>query len=255
MAGELIVERRARVAYLTLNRPEQRNAVTPELIGELLEELERIDADSEVRVLVLTGAGTAFCAGFDISRIEGPEGSATLSEQLCARVHRLRVPAVAKVNGVASGTGCDLAVSCDLRIASEAARFAMPPVKLGVLYETGGMARLVQTVGAAHAKELLLCGEPIDAERALRIGLVARVVPADRLDEETERLAATLAANAPLSVAASKLAVNALSRAALADEDLAAIEQARRKVWASDDAREGPRAFTERRAPDFTGRS
>jgi enoyl-CoA hydratase/carnithine racemase len=158
----------------------------------------------------------------------------------------MRVPVVAKVNGVASGTGCDLAVSCDLRIASETARFQMPPVKLGVLYETGGMARLVQTVGQAFARELLLCGEPIDADRALEIGLVHRVVPSERLDEEAERVLETIAANAPLSVAASKIAVNAIT-------DAAAPAAARRRVWASADAREGPRAFRERRPPEFTG--
>lgn len=254
MAGELIVERREHVVRLTLNRPAQRNALTPELIGELLAELDRIDGDAEARVTVLAGAGTAFCAGFDIARIDGAGGAAGLSEQLCSRVRALRAPAVAKVNGVASGTGCDLAVSCDLRVASDAARFQMPPVKLGVLYETGGMARLVQTIGPAFARELLLCGEPVDAARALEMGLVNRLVPAELLDEETDRLAATIAANAPLSVAASKLAVNALADGAPPPAAaLAALEEARRRVWASEDAREGPRAFSERRRPQFRG--
>ena len=131
MADELIVEQDGHVARLTLNRPAQRNAVTPELIAEALETLDRIDADAQTRVVVLTGAGTAFCAGFDINRIDAAGGAAGASERLCSRVRALRVPVVAKVNGVAAGTGCDLAVSCDLRIASDAARFQMPPVKLG----------------------------------------------------------------------------------------------------------------------------
>ena len=205
-------------------------------------------------MVVLTGAGTAFCAGFDITRIDGAGGAAGLSERLCSRVRALGVPVVAKVNGVASGTGCDLAVSCDLRIASEAARFQMPPVKLGVLYATGGMARLVQTVGQAFARELLICGEPVDAARALAMGLVNRLVPAERLDDETDELATTIAANAPLSVSASKLALNTLAEGTQPPAPaLAALEVARRRVWASEDAREGPRAFRERRPPHFKG--
>jgi enoyl-CoA hydratase/carnithine racemase len=254
VGSELIVEQDGHVVRLTLNRPEQRNAVTPELIEELLVAFDRVDADPDARVAILAGAGSAFCAGFDIHRIEGAGGAAGLSERLCSRVRSLRVPVVAKVNGVASGTGCDLAVSCDLRIASEAARFQMPPVKLGVLYETGGMARLVQTVGAAFAREMLLSGEPVDAARALAVGLVNRLVPADRLDEETEQVVATIAGNAPLSVAASKLAVNAIADGgALPGPALAELEEARRRVWASEDSREGPRAFRERRPPEFRG--
>ena len=254
MAGELILEQDGHVVRLTLNRPAQRNAVTPELIEEALEAFDRIDADADIRVVVLTGAGTAFCAGFDINRIDSAGGAAGASERLCSRVRALRVPVVAKVNGVASGTGCDLAVSCDLRIASEAARFQMPPAKLGVLYETGGMARLVQTVGPAFARELLLCGEPVEAARALQMGLVNRLVPAERLDAETEVVLDTIAANAPLSVAASKLAVTAIADGVSpTGTALAALEEARRRVWASEDAKEGPRAFRERRPPTFRG--
>jgi enoyl-CoA hydratase/carnithine racemase len=131
----------------------------------------------------------------------------------------------------------------------------MPPVKLGVLYETGGMARLVQTVGPAYARELLLCGESVDAARALEMGLVNRLVPADRLDDETELVLATIAANAPLSVAASKLAVTAIAAGGSpSGPALEALEEARRRVWASEDAKEGPRAFRERRPPEFTGK-
>jgi enoyl-CoA hydratase len=254
VAGELIVERGGAVARVTLNRPAQRNAVSPELVEEFLAALDEIDADSGSRVVSVTGAGTAFCAGFDIARIDSAGSAAGISERLCSRVRSLRVPVVARVNGVASGTGCDLAVSCDLRVASREARFQMPPVKLGVLYETGGMARLVEAVGAAAARELLLCGEPIDATRAFQLGLVHRVVPPERLDEETDRILETIAANAPLSVAASKLALNAIAGSATpSGPALDALEDARRQVWASEDAKEGPRAFQERRRPRFQG--
>lgn len=259
MPGELIASREGRVARLTLNRPERRNALTPELIELLLTELEAIEAEADVRAVVLTGAGGAFCAGFDIERIKSPgERSAgaerDLVEVLCSRVRSLRPPVIASVNGVASGAGCDLALSCDVRLASTEARLGMPPARLGLLYSHEGMARLVSVVGSAAAKELLLGAELVDAERALQIGMVNRVVAPERLDGEVERFVAAVAANAPLSVAASKLIVNLIADGApLAPAALTAIEEAGRRVWASDDSKEGPRAFRERREPRFTG--
>lgn len=260
MSGdELIVTRDGGIVRLTLNRPERRNALTPELIGRLGEELDRIESSPETRVVIVTGSPPAFCAGFDIERIESPGGADAgaerdLVEQLCSRVRTLRAPVIAKVGGVASGTGCDLAVSCDLRFAAEGAQLSMPPAKLGVLYSWQGIGRLVAAVGPAAAKELLFAGGLVDAERALRIGLVDRIYPADRLDEETERFAELVAANAPLSVAASKLIVNLLAERSPLSDALAPIIRASDEVWASEDAREGPRAFQERRPPRFAGR-
>ena len=259
MHDELIVREQDRIAWLTLNRPARRNALTPELIERLLAELDRIEAAGAARVVVVTGAPPAFCAGFDIERIDSPAGrhagaERDIVEALCSRVRRIRVPVIAQVNGAASGTGCDLAVSCDLRIASSAAKLAMPPARLGVLYSWEGTARLVATVGPAAAKELLLTGELVDAARALQIGLVHRVVAPDELDRETQQLAEAIAANAPLSVAASKLMVNHLSDALLDADAVAEIQEASRAVWASEDSQEGPRAFRERRPPRFAGR-
>ena len=259
-AEELIVRERAGVTYVLLNRPEQRNALTPDLIDRLLAEVERVDADPDARVLVLSGAGDAFCAGYDINYLESPGTPGAGAErdhvdEVCSRLRVLRAPTIAAVNGVASGGGCDLAVSCDLRFASEEARFAAPPARLGILYSPEGIARLTALVGPAVAKELFFGGELVDAARALAIGLVNRVYPGERLGEETQRFAETVAANAPLSVAASKLIVNLLAEGApLTEEAAAAIEEASLRVWASEDAVEGPRAFRERRAPRFTGR-
>jgi len=212
-----------------------------------------------MRAVVVSGAPPAFCAGFDIHRIESPGGERAgaerdLVETVCARVRGLRAPVIARVNGVASGAGCDLAVSCDLRFASTEARLAMPPAKLGVLYSWEGIARLVAAVGPPAAKELLFGGELIDAERALQLGLVNRVYPPERLEEETDRFVETVAANAPLSVAASKLIVNLIADVALPADGLAEIEEASRRVWRSEDSAEGPRAFRERRPPRFVGR-
>jgi enoyl-CoA hydratase/carnithine racemase len=251
MRGELIVEERGPVRRLTLNRVEHRNALTPELIEMLAAELERVGADPEARVLVLAGAGGTFCAGYDLNLLESPGRPDAGSERdrvegLCARLRAVRIPTVARVDGVASGAGCDLAVSCDVRIASSDARFAMPPARLGILYSPEGIARLAALVGPAVAKELLFTGELVDAERALAIGLANRVVPPERLEAETDAFAERVAANAPLSVAASKRIVDGA-----APEEAAELG---RLVWMSEDAREGPAAFRERRPPRFRGR-
>ena len=259
MADELIAEQAGSVVTLTLNRPERRNAVTPELITQFVTELERIDADQDTRCVVITGAESAFCAGYDIDRIDSAGSSETGSEarrveQLCSRLRSFRLPVVAKVNGVASGTGCDLAVSCDVRFASDNARFAMPPAKLGILYDPGGMRRLTQIVGPANAKEMLFTGSLIDAQHARDIGLVNRVVGAADLDREADRFVESIVVNAPLSIWAAKLAVNAIVDEAplsrLAHDELAAASS---RVWASGDAIEGPQAFREKRPPEFTG--
>src|SRR5579883_2472155 len=167
----LLVARESGVVTLTLDRPARRNALTPELIGALLAELERVDGDPGVRAVVLTGTPPAFCAGFDIDRIESQGGARSgaerdLADRLSSRVAAMRAPVIAKLNGVASGAGCDLALGCDLRFASSEARLSMPPARLGVLYGWRGTARLVRTIGPARAKEMLFSGELVSAERA-----------------------------------------------------------------------------------------
>jgi enoyl-CoA hydratase/carnithine racemase len=251
MTDELIAQASDGVHRLTLNRVEQRNALTPELIDALAAELDRVDADGEARALVLAGAGGAFCAGYDLNLLASPGRADAGSERdrverLCSRLRAVRVPTIAQVHGVASGAGCDLAVSCDLRFVSTEARFAMPPARLGILYTRAGIARLAALVGPAVAKELLFSGELVDAERALAIGLANRVVPAERLEAETEAFARVVAANAPLSVAASKRIVDGAT-----EEESAELG---RVIWMSEDAREGPQAFRQRRPPRFRGR-
>lgn len=247
------------VLELLLDRAEQRNALTPELIEALLLALERIDADPAVRVVVLAGAGEAFCAGFDVTYLTSPgtpEAGAErdLVERLCTRLRGLRAVTVARVDGIASGGGCDLAVSCDVRFASDRSRFAMPPARLGILYSHQGIARLVALVGPAVAKELLFGAEQIDAARALEIGLVNRVVPAAELAATTAAYAAAVAANAPLAVAATKRVVDLVAgEQPLTSESGDAIDELARQVWASADAAEGPAAFRERRPPRFRG--
>jgi enoyl-CoA hydratase/carnithine racemase len=249
--NDLSVSVESGVALLTLDRPQARNALTPALIGELLDTLAAVGGDPDARALVLRGAGGSFCAGYDLNFLTSP-GTAEAGrerdevEQVCSALRTLRMPTIAAVAGVASGAGCDLAMSCDVRFASEDARFAMPPARLGILYSSEGVSRLTALVGPAVAKELLFTGALVDAERALAVGLVNRVVPAAALDDEVAGFAVQVTANARLSVEASKLTVDGASPAALAD--------AQRRVWLSDDAQEGPRAFREGRPPRFEGR-
>jgi enoyl-CoA hydratase/carnithine racemase len=236
---------------LTLDRPERRNALAPDMVAAALECLERVDADAGARALVVAGAGEAFCAGFDVERIEGT-GQRDLVESLCARVAAVRVPTVARVQGVASGAGCDLAVSCDLRVASPDARFSMPPARLGIVYGWRGTQRLVRLVGPAAAKEMLLTAGFVDAGRALATGLVNRV--ADDLDAAVDELLAHVTANAPLSVAAAKRIVDHVAGGTPGADALAEIERVSAAAGESDDAAEGRAAFRERRPPEFRGR-
>lgn len=258
--GLRVVER-GPVVEVTIDRPERRNALTPDVISALMELLAAARGDRQLRAVLLTGTGEkAFCAGFDIEMIESVGGSDTgaerdLVDELATTVRELPVPVVAAVNGAAVGAGCDLAVACDIRVGSPAARFGMPPARLGILYGWKGVERLVNTVGPAAAKELLLTGSLIDAERAHHTGLLSAVVPADELLAEARRITDALAANAPLSVAGSKRMVDLLTRpGALSEGDHAALAEIQREVWNSEDAVEGARAYRERRPPEFKGR-
>jgi enoyl-CoA hydratase/carnithine racemase len=239
------------VATLTLDRPEARNALTPALIAGLVRSIEQLGADPAVRAVVLRGAGGSFCSGYDLNLLTSPGTDEAGRERdevelACSALRALRMPTLAAVTGIASGAGCDLAMSCDVRFATEDARFAMPPARLGILYSAEGVGRLTALVGPAVAKELLFTGEPIDAGRALAAGLVNRIVPAASLDDEVSSFTSRIAANARLSVEASKRIVDG----APPDE----IARAQKAVWWSADASEGPRAFRERRAPRFEGR-
>lgn len=257
----LRVEQRGPVVEVTLDRPERRNALTPDVISALMQLLTAARGDRQLRAVLLTGAGEkAFCAGFDIEMIESVGGSETgaerdLVDELATTVRELPVPVVAAVNGAAVGAGCDLAVACDIRVGSPAARFGMPPARLGILYGWKGVERLVRTVGPAAAKELLLTGALVHAERAHHIGLLSAIVPADELMAEARRITAVLAANAPLSVAGSKRMVDLLAApGTLSDEAHAVLAEIQRTVWNSEDAVEGARSYRERRPPEFKGR-
>jgi enoyl-CoA hydratase len=246
------------IARVTVNRPDKLNALNATVIAELDEAVERVRTDGAVRAVLLTGAGDkAFVAGADISEI-GSQGAvdgqarAVAGQRMMRRLEQCGKPVVAAVNGFALGGGCELAMACHLRIASEGARFGQPEVKLGIGPGYGGTVRLPRLVGRGRALELLLTGAMIDAQEAWRIGLVNRVVPADRLLAESEQVLRTIMDNGPLAVRACLELVDA-------GFDLPVDEALRLEaayfglLSATMDMREGTRAFLEKRKAAFTG--
>lgn len=216
--GALVLrEHSGAVATVTLNRPEALNAVHGAVFRELLAQLDAVDADREVRVLVLTGAGRAFCAGGDKQVDIGASATWTaeqrmaeedLAQSAVRRLRSLRVPVIARVNGVAVGAGCDLALACDLVIASDRAKFGQFWVRRGLVPDLGGVYLLPRLIGLHRAKELVLTGRLVDAAEAERLGLVNEVVAHEELDAAVARVAGELAANPPAAVAMAKQLLN-----------------------------------------------
>jgi enoyl-CoA hydratase len=255
----LALERSARTAVLTLNRPPVLNALNSATLDELQQALRTLQADDGVRAVVITGAGTkAFAAGADINELAAlrPAEAAALSragQRTFDLVENLGKPVVAAINGFALGGGCELAMACTIRIAADTARLGQPEISLGLIPGYGGTQRLPRLVGRGVAMDLLLTGRQVDAEEALRIGLVNRVVPAAGLMPEALALAAELAGKAPLAMAYMLEAVNRGS--ALPLDAALAVEASLFGLAAStDDMREGTAAFLAKRRPEFRGR-
>jgi len=245
------------LATITINRPEVRNALTQALMEELGDAISQAEADNDVRVLILTGAGDrAFVAGADIGEVGARD---TLSELgLNSRVRRnvyshlehLFKPSIAAINGYALGGGCELALACTLRIASDSARFGQPEINLGIIPGLGGTQRLTRLVGKGNAMELILTGDLIDAREALRIGLVNKVVPAAQLMEEARALGKKLVSKPPLALRVAKDAVDYGAEMSLQ----AALEFENRLfaiLSGSADKSEGVSAFQEKRKPEW----
>lgn len=259
MAYETILyEVRDNVGLITLNRPQVLNAVTVQMMEELMEALGQAEGDDGVRALVLTGAGRAFCAGQDVRTLS--EGS---KEELVAlvtnryppliqRFWSLEKPILAAVNGAAVGAGFNLALACDLRLAAENASFGAVFVRIGLAPDSGSVFFLPRLVGTAKAAELLFTGDIIDAAEAQRLGLVNRVVPAEKLMEEALALAGRLA-QGPRAVGLAKRALYGSLTLDLA-QALAYEAQVQAEALATEDAQEGVRAFLEKRKPEFRGR-
>ena len=256
-APPLLQETRDGVAWLTLNRPQARNALSRGLMTALEGALETVAADKAVKVVVIAGAGPAFCAGHDLREIRAEPGRAAYEalfaqcSRLMTRIVRLPKPVIARVHGVATAAGCQLVASCDLAVAAETARFATPGVNIGLFCSTP-MVALSRAVGRKQAMEMLLTGELVDAARAREIGLINRVVPEAQLDEAVTALARQIAAKSPLTLAIGK---EAFYRQAELDLDAAyayASEVMTRNMLARD-AEEGIDAFLAKRPPVWTG--
>ena len=257
----VLVERRDHVLLVTLNRPAARNAINLEVATLLGDALDRADSDPEIRALVLTGAGDkAFSAGADLKAL-------AVGERLVAKErehwgfagyvsHPISVPTIAAVNGFALGGGTELALASDLVVAAETAKFGLPEVKRGLVAAAGGAFRLQAQLPPKIAMELILTGEPIDAATAQRLGLVNRVVAADKVLDEALALAEVICANAPLAVQASKrISRGIIDGKVPSEEAIWALSNAETLgVFGSEDAQEGPRAFAEKRAPVWKAR-
>ena len=255
----LLYEKKEGIGIVTINRPEALNALNSEVFNELYELFQEIEHDGEVRVVILTGSGTrAFVAGSDITEM-APQSSVEINSfvekvrKASDRIYTLSKPTIAAINGYALGGGCELAMCCDLRIASEKARFGQPEINLAVIPGGGGTQRLTRLIGMTRAKELLYTGDMIDAPNALNMGLVNKVVPIDNLMDEAKAMAQKLMTKSGRILSLIKTAVNSGANMSLPDAlDLEA--QCFALCFATEDQKEGMKAFMEKRKAAFNNR-
>ena len=258
MSEEALVlsERDGAVATLTLNRPKALNALSVELMAELIDLIEAMDADDKIRCLVLTGGPRVFAAGADIKGMAERTPTSMVETQSFAnwdRIRRCRKPIVAAVSGYALGGGCELAMLCDVIVASETAQFGQPEINIGIMPGAGGTQRLARAIGPYRAMELILTGRTLDAHEAYAAGLVNRVMPVEGFLAEAQRLAAEIAERAPIAVRLAREAVRYGVETTVRD----GLEIERRNFYLlfdTEDQKEGMRAFIEKRPPKYKGK-
>lgn len=250
------MERDGHVGVVLMNRPQQLNALSGELMDAVVEALAVLDGDPEIRAIVLGGGERAFAAGADIAELAAGTPISLYESRRIDRwdaIRDVRTPVVAAVSGFCLGGGCELAMSCDLIVASETAQFGQPETSLGIIPGAGGTQRLTRAVGKALAMDVILSGRRLTAQEALAAGLVSRVVAREAWLEEPKRLAREIAAKGPVATRLAKESVNRAYETTLQ----AGLEAERRALYlafASEDAKEGLTAFTEKRDPEFKGR-
>ncbi|HEU5102255.1 MAG TPA: enoyl-CoA hydratase-related protein [Roseiflexaceae bacterium] len=251
-----LTERSGAVVTITLNRPKALNALSPALMSELAAAIEALDADDAVRCIVLTGGPRVFAAGADINAMAERTPASMLEARSFAtweRIRRCRKPIVAAVSGYALGGGCELAMQCDLIVASETAQFGQPEINIGIMPGAGGTQRLARAIGPYRAMELVLTGRMLSAREAHAAGLVNRVAPVEGFLYEAQRLATEIAARAPIAVRLAREALRYGAETTVRD----GLEIERRNFYMlfdTEDQKEGMRAFLEKRKPDYRGR-
>ncbi|ALJ21680.1 enoyl-CoA hydratase-related protein [Microbacterium sp. No. 7] len=252
----ILAETRGRVGWITLNRPEALNALSSQVMSDVVAAATAFDGDAEIGAIVVTGSERAFAAGADIKEMEAKTGLDMLMDDhfgSWAEFAAIRTPVIAAVSGYALGGGCELAMMCDIILAADTASFGQPEINLGVIPGIGGTQRLVRAVGYYKAADLILSGRTIGAQEAERMGLVSRIVPAVDLLEEAGKVAETIASKSRPSLFAAKAALDAALETSLA-EGLRFERQVFAGLFDTADQKEGMAAFREKRRPGFTGR-
>jgi len=251
---DLIYEVKGRVAYITLNRPAKLNSFNISLKKQLEAAVAEVEANTDIWGVIITGTGKAFSAGTDIaefpSQVEEARRLTAWSQQLFNRIENLNKPVIAAINGFALGGGLELALVCDLRVMSEKAKLGFPEVKISAIPCYGGTQRLTRLIGAGRAKEIIFTGRNVDAQEALRIGLVNEVAPPEQVMEKAEALMASILANAPMAVAYAKQCINRGAESSL-DYALELEQNLVSMLVPTHDLQEGSKAFLEKRPPVF----
>lgn len=252
----ILSETRGQVGLITLNRPQAMNALNNQLMRELMDALEAFDRDETVGAMVITGSEKAFAAGADIKEMVDKSIEQIMDRDHVAvfgRIRTIRKPVIAAVSGWALGGGCEIALSCDMIVASESAKFGQPEISIGVIPGAGGTQRLTRAVGKAVAMEMILNDRRLTAQEAYQFGMVNRVVPVESYLEEALRLAEEIASRAPVAVRAAKKMINQTFEQMLS-EGLAAEKQEFYNLFATEDQKEGMQAFIEKRTPGWKGK-